>query len=83
MGEVKDTIQGTPPPERKKALGSDKNLIKQIQTIKDQVSELTTIKDKDTLTEGDTEKSNNVRKAAMLRAVHSLLTASQGLLEDY
>jgi hypothetical protein len=83
MGEVKDTVQGTPPKKRRKSLGSDKNLIKQIQTIKDEVSDLTSIKDQDSMDEGEAEKPNNMRKAALLRAVHSLMTASQALLEEY
>ncbi len=83
MGEVKDTVQGTPPKKHAEKLGSDKSLIKQIETLKDEVSDLTSIKDKDTMDEGVEMKPDNMRKAALLRAVHSLLTASQALLEEY
>jgi hypothetical protein len=83
MGEVKDTVHGTPPKKRQKALKSGDNLVDQFKNLKDTVSDLIMIKDDDTLKEGEAEKAENVRKAAHLRAVHSLLTAAETLLEDY
>ena len=91
MGEVKDAVKGSgPAPKKKSLLGKKrsgatdgKNLIDHFQTLRDEVSELTTIKDDDVSKEGDDEKAENMRKAALLRAVSSLLTASQRILEDY
>jgi len=85
MGEVKDTVKGDglkKKPLKKSKIAGD-NLIEMFQELRDEVSRLTAIKDDDTQKEGDKEKAENVRKAATLRAVHSLLTASQILLEDY
>jgi len=83
MGEVKDTVKGDPPKKRKERMKSDSNLVDQMQTLRDEVSDLITIKDKDAESEGKKVYAENVRKAAALRAVHSLLTSSQRLLEDY
>ena len=83
MGEVKDTVKGSPPEKRKKSMKSDDNLVNQIQTLRDEVSDLITIKDDDAAKEGKDAYAENVRKAASLRAVHSLLTSTQRLLEDY
>ncbi len=86
MGVVKDTVKGTPPPAPpapKKVKVTDKNLIIQFGELQDKISELTQIKDDDVLTEGPTEKPENVRKAALLRGVHSLVTSAKTLLEDY
>lgn len=83
MGEVKDTVHGTPSKKRRKALKSDDNLVDQVKNLKDTVSDLIVIKDEDALKEGENEKAENVRKAANLRAAHSLLTSTQTLLEDY
>lgn len=59
------------------------NLVEYIMELRERVSELLTQKDQDVLDEGDEEKSENIRKAALLRAVHSLLVSAQRLLEDY
>jgi len=85
MGEVKDTVKGDglkKKPLRKSKIAGD-NLIEMFQDLRDEVSRLTSIKDDDTLSEGDDAKAENVRKAGTLRAVHSLLTSAQTLLEDY
>lgn len=82
MGEVKDTVKGSSKP-KKKAKASDGNLIERVEDLRAEVSRLTAIKDDDTLSEGDSAKAENVRKAALLRAVHSLMTASKVLLEEY
>ncbi len=50
---------------------------------RDEVSRLTAIKDDDAANEGASLQAENTRKAAQLRAVHSLLTSAQVLLEDY
>ena len=81
MGEVKETVKGSG--SSKKPKPNEGNLIEQMQELRDEVSRLTAIKDDDTLKEGDTAKAENTRKAGTLRAVHSLLTAAQTLLEDY
>jgi hypothetical protein len=59
------------------------NLVDHFASLREEVSYLIEIKDTDTYSEGDEEKPENIRKAALLRSVHSLLTASQTLLEDY
>ncbi len=78
MGEVKDTVKGTKKIKPKKG-----NLIAQVQELRDEVSRLTAIKDDDAANEGASLQAENTRKAAQLRAVHSLLTSAQVLLEDY
>lgn len=81
MGEVKETVKGQP---KRKLLGKNQeNLVNRIEDIRTEVSELVKIKDNDTLTEGDSEIADNTRKAAHLRAAHSLLTSVKTLLEDY
>ena len=82
MGEVKDVVKGDGL-KSKPTKASDKNLILAVQSLRDEVSHLIQVKDDDSLNEGDVKKADNMRKAATLRAVHSLLTASQNLLEDY
>lgn len=87
MGEVKDTVKGDGLKKKKLLTKTPKvegkNLIEYFEALQDEVSSCVQIKDEDTLKEGDTEKSENVRKAALLRAVHSMLTSSLTLLEDY
>jgi len=85
MGEVKDTVKGDGLKKKplKKSKTAGDNLIEMFQDLREEVSRLTAIKDDDVLTEGDDVKPENTRKAATLRAVHSLLTAAQTLLEDY
>ena len=85
MGEVKETVSGSGLKKKplKKSKIAGENLIEMFQNLRDEVSRLTTIKDDDTQKEGDDAKPENARKAATLRAVHSLLTAAQTLLEDY
>lgn len=78
MGEVKDAVKGTAKPKPKTG-----NLIDQVQELRDEVSRLTAIKDDDALNEGAASLAENTRKAAQLRAVHSLLTSAQVLLEEY
>lgn len=59
------------------------NLCEYIGAMSEEVSRLVEIKDDDVLTEGDAMKADNVRKAAHLRSVHSLLSSAHTLLEDY
>ena len=80
MGVVKDAVKGTPPPKEKV---TGENLITLFENLQGKISELITIKDSDTLSEGDKEKPENVRKAGLLRGVHSLTTSAKTLLEDY
>lgn len=84
MGEVKDKVKGTGAPSKSVGGSSDNgNLLQQVQIISDEVSRLTALKDDDVLTEGDTAKPENVRKAATLRAAGGLLRHVKNLLEDY
>lgn len=91
MGEVKEAVKGSGPAKTKgKLLGKKKkgvtdgeNLVEHFRALRDEVSNLTAIKDEDVGTEGDDEKAENIRKAALLRACHSLLTSCQTLLEEY
>ena len=80
MGEVKDVVCGSG--LKSKPIVSS-NLTDSIKALRDEVSRLTQIKDEDTAKEGKEVMAENARKAALLRAVHSLLTTSQTLLEDY
>jgi len=84
MGEVKETVKGDGP--KKKIFGKTVehgNLIEQVANLKDKVSKCASVKDNDAATEGDSSKSDNLRKAALLKAAHSLLTTVQVLLEEY
>ena len=89
MGEVKESVKGSGPSKKKgwgkkkKGATDGKNLIEHFRELRDEVSELTEIKDDDVEKEGDAEKAENMRKAAIRRACHSLLTSCQALLEDY
>jgi len=84
MGEVKDTVKGSgPKPSKKATKKAEGNLINQVIDLMDEVGRLTVIKDDDTLSEGDAAFADNTRKAATLRAAHSLLTATRTLLEEY
>ena len=90
MGEVKDAVKGPGPKKKKSGILGKKNtshdgqnLIEHFRELRDEVSELTSIKDDDVTTEGDDAKAENIRKAALLRACHSLLTSCQTLLEEY
>lgn len=83
MGEVKDTVKGTPPPKAKTKPVAGGNLIARMEDLRDEISRLTTIKDDDTVSEGDAAKAENIRKAATLRAAHSLITSAKVLLEGY
>ncbi|APU88925.1 hypothetical protein Rctr197k_119 [Virus Rctr197k] len=82
MGEVKDEIKG-PAPKRKATNKRAQNLLDDVRSLMDEVSELTAKKDDDTASEGEAAAPENVRKAGSLRAVHSLLTACKTLLENY
>ena len=86
MGEVKETVKGqglktTPVVGKPKVKGD--NLVEMLESLKEEVSKCIQKKDNDALTEGEAEKAENVRKAALLRGVHSMLSSSLGLLEDY
>ena len=85
MGEVKDTVKGDG--LKKKVLQKSKisgdNLVEHVEALLNEVSHCIQVKDEDTLKEGDDVKAENARKAATLRAVHSLMTTSKTLLEDY
>lgn len=59
------------------------NLQERVRALADEVSGLVTIKDEETMAEGDAAKPENVRKAAFLRASHSLLRAVERLLAEY
>jgi hypothetical protein len=86
MGEVKDKVKGDGLKKkllRKKKIVEGKNLIEYFEALQEEVSECIQIKDDDSLSEGDLAKPDNVRKAALLRSVHSLLTSGLTLLEDY
>lgn len=84
MGEVKDTVKGSgPKPSKKATKKAEGNLITQVEDLRAEVGRLTAIKDDETLSEGDAELAENTRKAALLRASYSLLTATKVLLEGY
>lgn len=78
MGQVKDAVKGPAP--AKAAAGS---LRERVAALCDEVSGLIAIKDNDALHEGSAERSENQRKAALLRACFSLLRATGTLLDDY
>lgn len=82
MGEVKEEIHGTAPKHKAKTPGAE-NIVKTIKTVKDEISALVVRKDEDVAKEGDNYKAENLRKAGTLRAVHSLLTTIEVLLEGY
>lgn len=82
MGVVKDEIKG-PAPKRKAVQNTNQNLLDEMRSLMDEVSDLIQQKDEDTQKEGPDAAPENIRKAASLRAVHSLLTASKSLLENY
>jgi hypothetical protein len=82
MGEVKDEIKG-PAPKRKAKSKTNQNLLDDITSMMEEVSDMTAKKDEDALTEGDAAAPENVRKAGSLRAVHALLSTCRTLLENY
>ncbi|MHA2280072.1 MAG: hypothetical protein ACXAC5_04245 [Promethearchaeota archaeon] len=85
MGEVKDAVKGDGLKKKvlqKPKIGGD-NLVEHVDALLNEVSHCIQVKDEDTLKEGDDAKAENARKAATLRAVHSLMTTSKTLLEDY
>lgn len=81
MGEAKETVKGTPSP--KKGKKAEKNLLSRIGSIMDDVSNVIQIKQNDTVTEGESAKGENIRKAAVMGAVYTLLSAAKRLMEDY
>ncbi len=81
MGEVKETVKGTP--KKRKKTSDNSNLQQRITSLMDDVSDCVVKKEDDAYKEGDSEKAENVRKAGLLRAVHTLLSCSKRLLEDY
>jgi hypothetical protein len=85
MGEAKETVKGSGPSKRKKrkAPTETKNLIQMTQELMDEVSNCVSIKDDDTQSEGDLAKADNIRKAQLLRAAHTLLRGAKTLLEEY
>jgi hypothetical protein len=84
MGEVKEAVKGS---SGRRAKDTSRlthgNLIDSVRSLREEVGELTNIKDEETLKEGDLEKADNMRKAALLRATYSLLSAAETILEDY
>lgn len=80
MGEVKDSVTKRSP-RPKKAL--DAGMLETAERLRDELSRCISIKDDDTLEEGDDERAANMRKAAQLRAAHTLVTGVVALLEDY
>ena len=82
MGDVKEEIKGSAPKHKAKTKSSE-NILKSLYSIMDEISLLIVKKDEETTTEGATEKPENMRKAATLRAVHSMLITVTSLLEDY
>ena len=82
MGEVKEELKGSAP-KRKAKQKTNQNVLEQVKDLRDEVSRLIAVKDEDTEIEGATAAPENIRKAASLRASHTLLTAIQTLLEDY
>jgi hypothetical protein len=84
MGEVKSAVKGSgSKPSKKATKKAEGNLIDQAESLRAELSRLTVIKDEETVTEGDEEFAENVRKAAILRSSHSLVTAAKALLEEY
>ena len=83
MGDVKETVKGSAPPKRKVSSEDGQNLINRTQALMDDVSDCIVSKDDDVLNEGDSAKAENTRKAALLRASHSLLRSVKAMLEDY
>lgn len=85
MGDVKEAVKGSGASRPKKHATADAptNILADLGRLQDEVADLTVAKDEDTLTEGETARPENARKAATLRAVHSLLTTCKVLLEDY
>ena len=61
---------------------SEGSLIAQVKGIKDEVSRLIEVKDKDTANEGDVARVDNVRKSEQLKSVYKMLTSAQNTLED-
>ena len=82
MGDVKEAVKGSGS-SRKSSAGQPQNIVDQLRALREEVSALTAKKDEDALSEGDAAKTENVRKAALLRAVSSLLVSATNLLEDY
>jgi hypothetical protein len=87
MGEVKDAVKGggRPSPMSTAAGGDDKitTVLDDVRALANEISSLVAKKDEDTLSEGEAAKPENMRKAALLRATHALLTTVRALLEDY
>jgi hypothetical protein len=89
VGVVSDTVKGSGPKKKSGLLGKKKgstdgkNLIEHLRGLHEEIGELTSIKDDDTLTEGADEKAENMRKAGLLRACASLVKTCQNLMEEY
>lgn len=82
MGDVKEEVKGSAPKRKAKTPGAE-NILGSVRSLKDELSELVTMKDDDVQKEGDAAKPENQRKAATLRASSALLVAIESLLEDY
>lgn len=59
------------------------NMVQYVEALAEEVSRLTSIKDDDVDKEGSTKAAENMVRAGRLRAVHTLLTTAQVILEDY
>lgn len=80
MGEVKDAVTRRTPRDVKPI---DTGLLETAEQLRDELSRCARIKDDDVLDEGDDTRAENMRKAAQLRAAHSLASSICALLEDY
>lgn len=59
------------------------NILEDIRRLADETSKLIAKKDQDADAEGPAAKPENLRKAAHLRSVYSMLVTCRSLLEDY
>ena len=85
MGEVKETVkgQGLKGGLLRKGKVTGDNLVEMFDSLQEEVSRLTAVKDEDVLKEGPELQAENMAKAARLRAVHGLLATGKAILEDY
>jgi hypothetical protein len=93
MGDVKDTVVGTPPPKKEKTKKrlidfgkpkkARKNMVQRVEELQEELSDLVAQKDADTLNEGKASEAENRRKAALLRAASSLLSNAKDILKEY
>lgn len=84
MGQVKETVKGSGPAKKTTTKEmKNPNLLSAIDTLRDEVSNCISIKDKETETEGKDAATENFRKANVLRAADCLLRGAKLLLEMY